>query len=83
MLTRSLSNSMEECQLMENSLAGFTRSCLECSRCGSKLKIKVEVFYDLSLDISYGTINSLERALEAYQNKERLEGVNCIYCSIR
>lgn len=47
------------------------------------MKIKVEVFYDLSLDISFGNIGSLERALQAYQLKEKLEGVNCIHCSIQ
>lgn len=40
------------------------------------------MFYDLSVDIAMPTITTLQRALDVYQVKERLEGVNCVYCSI-
>lgn len=69
-------------KILGNVMIGYTQSCIECEICKIKRSIKLEAFYNISLEIEANNIYSLEDALKRYETHEYLQNVNCQFCSI-
>mmetsp|Transcript_12255 Transcript_12255/g.23260 ORF Transcript_12255/g.23260 Transcript_12255/m.23260 type:complete len:386 (-) Transcript_12255:2494-3651(-) len=55
---------------------GINSTTIECTSCGNK-RSKLEVFCDISLSVAH----SIEMSFVNFCEPQRVEGVNCMYCS--
>ena len=57
---------------LSNSLLGISKSYLQCTQCNFQFNIRLETFYDISVDIIQ--IDSIEKALKLFFSEEIIEG---------
>jgi ubiquitin C-terminal hydrolase len=65
-----------------NVLQGYSKFSIICVGCKEEQSIKIQSFYDLSLDITPKSIHSLNDAIRHFQEKEHIEGYACVRCSV-
>jgi hypothetical protein len=58
------------------------KSLITCSGCKEEQNVKIQPFYDLSLDITPNNIMHVQAALARLQEKEIINGYACMRCSV-